>query len=95
MSEKANGTVFLEWNRSHGEVTRLVQQASNGQDILHLRNFYRDKDGNLKPTAQGVTIPHDQIAPLRKGLRQAEKELNAKATPEGQPVKHKKKSNWG
>jgi hypothetical protein len=69
--------------------------------LLHLRTFYRDKDGNLKPTAQGVTIPRDQIAPLRKALRKAEEELNTKATDEAQPVKAKKKtkrekkSAWG
>jgi hypothetical protein len=63
-------TVYREWKRSRGEVTRLVRQEFNGHDLLHLRNFYLDKDGKLKPTAQGVTIPHDQIAPLRKALRQ-------------------------
>jgi hypothetical protein len=95
-------TVYLEWNRSRGEVTRLLRQEFNGQDILHLRNFYLDKDGNLKPTAKGVTIPHDQIAPLRKALRTAESELNNKPTPEAQPVKvnkdpkrKKKNSAWG
>jgi hypothetical protein len=94
-------TVYHEWNRSRGEVTRLVRQEFNGHDLLHLRTFYRDKDGNLKPTAQGVTIPRDQIAPLRKALRKAEEELNTKATDEAQPVKAKKKtkrekkSAWG
>jgi hypothetical protein len=88
-------TVYHEWKRSRGEVTRLVRQEFNGHDLLHLRIFYLDKHGNLKPTAQGVTIPHEQIRPLRKALRKAGEELNAKATPEAQPVKRKKKSNWG
>ncbi len=90
-------TVYHEWNRSRGEVTRLVRQEFNGHELLHLRTFYRDKDGNLKPTAQGVTIPHDQIAPLRKALRNAGKALvsDTRATPQAEPVKRKKKSNWG
>lgn len=88
-------TVYHEWNRSRGEVTRLVRQEFNGHDLLHLRNFYLDKDGKLKPTAQGVTIPHEQIAPLRKALRKVEQELNTEATSEAQPVERKKKSNWG
>jgi hypothetical protein len=95
MSDESIPTVYHEWNRSRGEVTRLVRQEFNGHDLLHLRNFYLDKDGKLKPTAQGVTIPHDQIAPLRKALRKAEQELNTEATSEAQPVKRKKKSNWG
>jgi hypothetical protein len=70
-------------------------------EILHLRNRYRDPQGNLKPTAKGVTIPHDQIKPLRKALRKGAEELNNEAMAEAQPVKvnkkpkREKKSGWG
>jgi hypothetical protein len=100
MSDERTATVYLEWNRSDGDVTRLIRQEYNGHDLLHLRIFYLDKDGKLKPTTKGVTIPRDQIAPLRKALRKAKKELNTKATDEAQPVRAKKKSerkkkSWG
>lgn len=103
MSDEPTSTVYHEWNRSRGEVTRLVRQKFNGHDLLHLRIFYLDKDGALKPTAKGVTIPHDEIAPLRKALRKA-KDCTSKPTPEAKPVeakksnkksKRKKKSGWG
>lgn len=71
MSDERTATVYLEWNRSRGEVTRLIRQEFNGQDILHLRNFYLDKHGKLQPSPHGVTIPHDQIAPLHKAQRKA------------------------
>ena len=93
--------VYHEWNRNDGKVTRLIRQQFKGIELLHLRNFYRDQHGNLKPTNKGVTIPHDQIAPLRKALRKAEEELVTDATPEAEPVKAKekskreKKSGWG
>jgi hypothetical protein len=101
MNKKSDGTVYHQWNRSDGDVTRLIRQQFNGHDLLHLRTFYLGKDGKLKPTAKGVTIPHDQIVRLRKALRKAENELNNKPTPEAQPVKvnkdlkRKKKSGWG
>ncbi len=84
--------VYHEWSRSRGEVARLVRQEFNGHDILHLRIFYRDQDGTLKPTAQGVTIPHDQIAQLRKALRKAKEELATGDSQEVQSIKRKKKS---
>ena len=75
MSKKSDGTVFLEWKRSRGEVVRLVAQEYKGQYVLHLRVYYPDEQGDLKPTRQGVTIPLAQLKPLRKALRKAEKEL--------------------
>ena len=92
MNKKSDRTVYHEWNCSDRDVTRLIRQEYNGHDFLHLRIFYLDKDGKLKPTAKGVTIPRDQIAPLRKALRKAKKELNTKATDEARPVRAKKKS---
>jgi hypothetical protein len=92
MSDKPTGTVYHEWKRSRGEVARLVRQKFNGQDMLHLRIFYLDKDGDLKPSGKGVTIPHDQIAPLRKGLRKVKEELNTIATDEAESAEAKKKS---
>jgi hypothetical protein len=88
-------TVYHEWNRSDGDVTRLIRQEYNGHDLLHLRIFYLDKDGKLKPTAKGVTIPRDQIAPLGKALRKAEKKLATGSGQKIQPIKRKKKSSWG
>ena len=91
MSEVSNGTAFIEWRRSRGEVVRLVVQKFKGQDLVHLRVFYPDEQGNLKPSPQGVTIPHAQLGPLRKALRKAEKELTTEPKPVGQPIKRKKK----
>jgi hypothetical protein len=92
MNEKSNGTVLLEWNRSHGEVARLILQEFNGQDLLHLRVFYADEKGELKPTRQGLILPHVQLKPLRKALRKVEEILNAKAEKKSE---RKKKSGWG
>lgn len=91
MNEKANGTIFLEWKRSGGEVARLVDQEYQGTYLLHLRIYYRDHHGKLKPSPRGVTIPDEQLAPLRKALRKVEKKLASDAKPED---KTKKKKKW-
>jgi hypothetical protein len=101
MGNEHTSTVLLEWKRSRGEVARLVLQEFSGQDLLHLRVFYTDEKGELKPTRQGLILPHVQLKSLRKALRKVEEILNAKAAPEAQPVevnkdpKRKKKSSWG
>lgn len=91
ISKISNGPAFIEWRRGRGEVVRLVVQKFKGQDLLHLRVFYPDEQGNLKPSAHGVTIPHAQIGPLRKALREAKKELATEPKPVDQPIKPKKK----
>jgi hypothetical protein len=66
-------------------------QEFEGRDVLHLRRHYTDKQGKLKPTPKGVTIPEEQIKPLRKALRKAVKELATEPKPVDQPIKPKKK----
>ena len=101
MNKQSDCNIFHQWARGRNDVARLVLQEFNGKRFLHLRVFYFDEKGELKPTKSGLVIPYDQIPPLRKALRQAENELNNKPTPEAQPVKvnkdpkRKKKSGWG
>src|SRR5690242_19293707 len=93
MNKESDGTVYHQWSRGDGHIARLIHQEYNGHDLLHLRIFYLDKNGKLKPAAKGVTIPHDQIAPLRKALRKARKELSNKSTDDPQPVKARRRPN--
>jgi hypothetical protein len=101
MSDKLSGALYHQWPRSRSEVARLVLQEFNGKYLLHLRVFYFDDKGELKPTKSGLVIPYDQIRPLRKALRKAADQLDTNATAEVQPVKAnkkpkgEKKSGWG
>ena len=100
MNEESNGTVFLEWPRSRGEVARLVRQKFKGKDRLHLRFFYLDKQGNLKPSRSGVTIPFDQIGPLRKALRKVNEKSGSESKSSGSKEEavakpSKKFNSWG
>jgi hypothetical protein len=75
MADEPSPTVYHEWKRSRGEVARLLVQEFNGEDLVHLRIFYLDEKGELKPTRHGLTIPYEQLKPLRKALRKAEEAL--------------------
>jgi hypothetical protein len=88
MNKQPIGTVFLEWKRNRCNVARLFLQKYNEQDVLHLRIFYLDAKGELKPTLRGVTIPFDQIGPLRKAL----KKVNEKFEPESESARFTKKT---
>jgi len=99
MNEQPRGTVFLEWKRNRGDVARLFLQKYNGQDVLHLRVFYLDAKGELKPSPRGVTIPFDQIGPLREALKKVTERFkpeseSARFTNKNVPKRTKKFKLW-
>jgi len=94
MTHKPGPSIYHEWHRRDGEVTRLIRQQFKGHDLPHLRNFYRDQHGNLKPTSKGVTIPDEQIAPLREGLRRAQKTVVGSADDAGSAERPKTTAWW-
>jgi hypothetical protein len=51
MNGKANGKVFLEWDRGQDEVVRLMTQEFKGQLLVHLRIWSRGNHGELYPLA--------------------------------------------
>jgi hypothetical protein len=76
MNEKKNGTVVItEWKQNKREVGRLTIEEFDGREIVHLRVWALDKQGAPVPTKRGITIPPDQLARTRKGLRKVEKDL--------------------
>ncbi len=90
MNEKSNGTVVItEWKRNESEVGRLTVDEFNGREIVHLRIWARDKQGELVPTTRGITIPLDQLTPTRRGLRKVEKDLAARRDAVLPPIKRK------
>jgi hypothetical protein len=41
----------------NGDVIRVQVKEFKGNEYLDIRNFYTDKDGELRPTKKGVSIP--------------------------------------
>jgi hypothetical protein len=101
MNKQSDCSVFHQWARGRNDVARLVLQEFSGKYFLHLRVFYFDEEGELKPTKSGLVIPYEELKPLRRALRKAEEELAPRDSQEVQPVRRKreskreKKSGWG
>jgi hypothetical protein len=90
MNERKNGTVVItEWKRNKHEVGRLTIEEFDGQKLVHLRVWALDKQGALVPTKRGITIPLDQLARTRKGLREVEKDLVGGPSTVSPPIKRK------
>jgi hypothetical protein len=88
---KSTPVVFTEWKRNKKEVGRLTVEDFEGREVIHLRVWYRDKHGELKPTQRGLTIPPEQTAAIRNGLRKLEKELATDTKAVSHRIKRKKK----
>lgn len=90
MKERKNGTVVItEWKRNKREVGRLTIEEFDGREIVHLRVWALDTQGALVPTKRGITIPLDQLAQTRKGLRQVEKDIGGGPDTVSPPIKRK------
>jgi hypothetical protein len=70
---------FLQWDRGGGEVARLMVQEYKGRLLVHLRIWSHGPGSKLYPTEHGLTIPYEQLTPLRTALRRVKDELHADA----------------
>jgi hypothetical protein len=60
----------------NGSMTIVVKRTLfKGKKFLDVRNFYTDKDGELKPTQKGLMIPADLAHEV---LQAMDEELNRK-----------------
>lgn len=47
---------------------RVTLRKFNGNDIIDIRKFYKDKQGELKPTKKGISLTRTTLYPLLKIL---------------------------
>jgi hypothetical protein len=64
-----------------GNLWRLEVVQHNGRTFANWRKWWRDADGQLKPTKQGVTFPPERLLELLAALI-AWSEGNALSGPE-------------
>jgi hypothetical protein len=64
-----------------GNVWRLEVVHHNGRTFANWRKWWRDADGELKPSRQGVTFPPERLADLRYAIEAWETD-NALSGPE-------------
>lgn len=67
--------VIGEFEKNSKEVVRVSLQQYAGNDVLNLRIFYRDSNGDWKPGKDGITIRAAQFPQLAALLSEAGKAL--------------------
>lgn len=60
------GILFEQPQR--GDVWRLEVTEYEGRTFGNLRKWYRDREGTLKPSREGVTIPLERLRELEAAL---------------------------
>ncbi len=67
--------VIGEFEKNSKEIFRVSLQNYAGNDVLNLRIFYRDSNGDWKPSKDGITIRATQFPQLASLLADAGKAL--------------------
>jgi hypothetical protein len=70
---------LFETTERGGNLWRLEVVQHNGRTFANWRKWWRDADGVLKPTKQGVTFPPERLSELRRAVAAWE----ADNTPDG------------
>jgi hypothetical protein len=58
------------------EEVRVALTSYRGHDLVDIRVFFQDEQGEWRPTKRGVSISVDSFAELREAITKAEEMLN-------------------
>ena len=47
---------------------RVEKRNYQGKDFVDIRQYYKDDEGELKPTTKGVTLPPEKLSEFIKAL---------------------------
>jgi Transcriptional Coactivator p15 (PC4) len=59
------------------EEVRVSLTSYRGHDLVDIRVFFQDEQGEWRPTKRGVSLSIDSFAELREAVVKAEEMLNA------------------
>jgi Transcriptional Coactivator p15 (PC4) len=59
------------------EEVRVSLTSYRGHDLVDIRVFFQDEQGEWRPTKRGVSLSVDSFAELREAVVKAEEMLNA------------------
>lgn len=69
--------VVAEWQATKREFLRVVKRHFKGSELIDLRRWYRDAEGQLCP-GKGISFRPGDIKRLRKALRKADRLLHGR-----------------
>lgn len=59
------------------EEVRVALTSYRGHDLVDIRVFFQDEQGEWRPTKRGVSLSVDSFAELREAILKVEEMLNA------------------
>ena len=74
----AEDIVVGEWRATKRDLVRVLVREFKGHTLVDIRRWYRDVEGNLRPSAKGISCRPGDMKPLRKALREADRRVNGR-----------------
>ena len=74
----AKDIVVGEWRATKRDLVRVMVREFKGHTFVDIRRWYRDVEGNLCPSAKGISCRPGDMKPLRKALRKADRRVNGR-----------------
>jgi Transcriptional Coactivator p15 (PC4) len=71
--------VVSEWRATKRDFVRVVVREFKGQKYIDIRRWYMDVEGNVSPSAKGISCRSgDDLKRLRKALRKADRLIDGR-----------------
>ena len=64
--------VIAEWRKNSRETVRVFFDMYNDRTVLHVRVFFENLDGSVKPTRKGITVDISQTSQIAEALALAD-----------------------
>jgi hypothetical protein len=74
----AEDIVVGEWLATKRDLLRVMVREFKGHTFVDIRRWYRDVEGNLCPSAKGISCRPGDMKLLRKALRKADRRVNGR-----------------
>jgi hypothetical protein len=74
--------VIKDIEKNASNKIRISLTEFKGYDLIDLRVYYEDEEGDYKPTKKGIALKPEIIPQVIEGLQEAEKEIKTVKKPE-------------
>lgn len=69
--------VIHEFEKNSTESIRFTVSEFKGRELINIRVYYTDDDGELKPTKKGISFSTELFEEFLEGIDKLKKEVNS------------------
>ena len=74
LKKMGKAIVIAEWRRSQTERIKVTLECFRGRNVVTLRTWWKDKDGNDCPGREGITLDVAHVPKLARVFKRARKQ---------------------